>query len=132
MTFSPGDVVRLKCGGPAMVIERRTYAATSNLLCVWIVHTMVAREYFDDVVLERVNISKSMKDTALDMWAAGADTRDIVEASGYANPESVKAVIGLARQRGDARAVLREPGRKRKAPIQPAEPPEDPMYRMEP
>lgn len=131
MIFSPGDVVRLKCGGPAMVVEQ-VRDSRQDCLCLWIVHTSVAREWFNQVAIERVNISKSMKDTALDMWAAGADTRDIVEASGYANPESVKAVIGLARQRGDARAVLREPGRKRKAPIQPAEPPEDPMYRMEP
>lgn len=121
MSFSPGDVVRLKCGGPAMVVAPYFPDPLFTNLCIWIVHTMVAREHFPDEVLDRVSISKSMKDTALDMWAAGADTKDIVKASGYANPESLKSVVGLARKRGDARAVAREPGRKRKAPTQPAQ-----------
>lgn len=124
MSFSPGDVVRLKCGGPAMVIATVRVAPFDGryeIYCLWIVHTMVAREWFPDAVLERVSISKSMKDTALDMWAAGADTKDIVKASGYANPESLKSVVGLARKRGDARAVAREPGRKRKAATQSAQ-----------
>lgn len=120
MTISPGDVVRLKCGGPAMVVEKGRFTARDGYdehLCVWIIHTMVAREWFPDAVLEKVRRSTSAtappdRDLALNLWAAGAPVEEIVKASGYANAKTLKQILFRARREGDTRASLRRVGRK--------------------
>lgn len=48
---------------------------------------------------------------ALDMWAAGADVWDIMEATGYSCPQSVYASMRQMRLRGIKRAVTRNGNR---------------------
>lgn len=115
MTFSPGNVVRLKCGGPPMVVARDDHSG--SLLCLWVVHTMVAREYFPDDVLERVklathDVAPADRETALNLWAEGASMDDIAALAGYANASVVKQIVFRARKAGDARATARRVGRK--------------------
>jgi uncharacterized protein YodC (DUF2158 family) len=34
-TFKPGDVVRLKSGGPKMTVQERGTGSSTGLICVW-------------------------------------------------------------------------------------------------
>lgn len=49
-TFNPGDVVKLKSGGPPMTVESR-YDAT-NVNCVWFEGTNQKHGCFPDTVLK--------------------------------------------------------------------------------
>lgn len=58
--FAPGDVVRLKAGGPAMTVERRGGA---RFLCVWFDgNRQLHRE-----IIEAVNLVPATPDP----WEAG-------------------------------------------------------------
>lgn len=119
-----------------MVVQGwRVMEEWSEFMCVWIVHTMVAREWFAGELLEKGRRSTSKttppaRDLALNLWAAGAPVEEIVKASGYANAKTLKQILFRARREGDTRASLRRVGRKAMDPA--PDVPGDPCWRMEP
>ena len=58
--FKPGDVVRLKSGGPNMTVTGR-HSETGRILCQWFVGTKLERGTFTPDALVFVDESESKK-----------------------------------------------------------------------